>query len=103
MADSQKNENEYQLGFYCTSELFKRIQEIIQNEGADLKFKFLLAGSSGSTFYDDINCSDKYDIRQTRELFRYTTNKILKRRYGNFFNNDNEMTYKTLDEIGAWR
>ena len=56
----------------------------------------------------NVSKSNVYTIKQTRELYDYYKDEdenwhALPRRYGNFFNNDNEIAYKTLDGIGAWR
>ena len=97
LSDETKNPLRYKLGIYCESGLYHHIKA--SDTENKLNMKYLLAGSSGSSFYSDINRSDKYDIRQTREL----RNANSPGRYNTFFNNDGEMSYKTLDEIGAWR
>ena len=111
LENEQNNPNNYQLGFYCAADLYNSIISYINNLPENCikpTFKYLLAGSSSGNIYPVVNHSDKYHIRQTRSLFGVKLNEEQKyvtdeRRYGNFFNNDNEMTYKTLDELGAWR
>ncbi len=59
----------------------------------------MLSGLWGSIYYENYNKSNVYTIRQCIAL--NVSDK--KNRYPSFFNNDNEMTYRSLDEIGAWR